>query len=401
MGGRTSDLDRSLHRSQDVVSTADVIEPQGRTARSDLVFHLYAGSANRRESFAEYFLSEWLEFPRDQRPEKWAAVPGGAKRVESASLDEIVSAWQEAPLRFSRAARQRVLFRQYTLEASDGNPFPREVSAWFAKSGGTDVARNFSMLAAKYFEPAFAVLTTREDFHRKHCRDGGAADCQGFGTGECFSGHRVCVTIPGIYWITYFGPPVSGWIREQRLRSIPLGRVEPLGNGYVLTAYDSPRLIGSDDALRRERAIMRHLGEQRFFRRNEKSRRLGRYGSRTQRYAEKNRTNPTRGEIQLGRILDKLNGGSLRGQYICQWAFGGKWILDVYIPHLRLGFEVDGGYHDEPDQREKDRLKARDCGDRGITLIRFTNDEIERCNRDVLAKIRRAIAAAAMKPRRY
>lgn len=386
------------------MSTADVIEPRGRIARSDLVFHLYAGSAIRRESFAEAFLSEWLQFPREQRPEKWAAAPGKAKRVEGTSLDEIVSKWQEGPLEFSRAARQRISLRQYTLQASDGNPFPREVSAWFAKSAGTDVARDFAILAAKYFEPAFAVLTAREDFHSKHCRDGGAADCPGLGTGKCFGGHRVCDTVPGIYWITFFGPPVSDRFDEQRLRSIPLGRAESYGNGHILTAHDSPRLIGSDDAWGRERAIMRHLGEHHFFRRNEKSRPRGRYGSRTQRYAEENRRDPTKGETQLGKILDKLNGGGLRGQYICQWAFGRfgrKWILDAYIPHLELGFEVDGGYHDEPDRKEKDRLKTRDCSDRGITLIRVTNDEVERCDRDVLAKIQGAIDAAATKPRRY
>lgn len=370
-----------------------------RIAGSDLVFNLYAGTAMISwESFAEMFLSEWLRFPPEQRPEKWAVARGVAKPVEGTSLDEFVGKWREAPLRFSRARRQLVLLREYTLEASDGNPFPRVVSAWFAKSGGNDVARNFSMLAAKYFEPAFAALTTRDDYHRKHCLHGGRADCPGIGTGECFRGHRICDAIPGIYWITFLGPPVSDRAGEHRLRSVPLGRAEPLGRGYVLTAYDSPALIGSDDALARERAIMRHLGEQHFFRRNEKSRRRPRYGSRTQRYAAENRGKKTEAEIHLERFLDGLNGGMLRGQYVCQWAFGGKWILDVYFPRWRLGFEVDGGYHDRPDRKEKDRLKARDCVDFGITLTRFTNDEVIRGNRDVLAaKIWRAINAAAAK----
>lgn len=372
-----------------------------RIAGSDLVFNLYAGTAViRRKTIAEAFLSEWLRFPPEQRPEKWAVARGVAKHVEGTSLDELVSSWREAPLRFSRAHRQLVSLRQYTLEAADGNPFPRVVSAWFANSGGNDVARNFAMLAAKYFEPVFGALTTREDYHRKHCSKGGRADCPGVGTGECLRGHRVCESIPGIYWITYFGPPVSDRTGEHRLRSVPLGRAEPLGKGYILTAYDSPALIGTDDALARERAIMRHLGERQFFRRNEKFRRRPRYGSRTQRYAEENRGKKTEAESDLEGILDGLNGGILRGQYVCQWAFGGKWILDVYFPRWRLGFEVDGGYHDRPDRKEKDRLKARACADFGIMLTRFTNDEIIRGNRDILAvKIWRAINAAATKQR--
>ena len=145
---------------------------------------------------------------------------------------------------------------------------------------------------------------------------------------------------------------------------------------------------------------MRHLGVQRFFRRNEKSCRRGRYGSRTQRYAEENRRRKTEAEAHLDEFLHELDGGVFRGQYICQWAFGGKWILDVYFPRLRLGFEVDGGLHARPDRKEKDRLKARACADIGITLIRFTNDEITLGDRDVLAaRVRSAIAAATMKLR--
>lgn len=372
---------------------------KGRTAGSDRVFDLYAGPALvRRESFAEAFLAEWLRFPLEQRPEKWTTVGGVTKPVEGTGLDEIVSRWRESPIRFSRARTQVVFLRQYARAAPDGNPFPRGVSAWFAKSSGIDVVRNFATLAAKYFEPAFAALTTREDYHRKHCRNGGGVGCPGLGTGECFRGHRVGEVIPGIYWITYLGPPVLKWFDEQRLRSIPLGRAEPFGTGYILTAYDSPALISSDDALGRERAIMRHLGEQRFFRRNEKSWRRGHYGSRTQRYAEENRRRKTEAEVHLDEFLHGLDGGVFRGQYVCQWAFGGKWILDVYFPRLRLGFEVDGGYHERPDRKEKDRLKARACADIGITLIRFTNDEITRGDRDALAaRVRSAIASAATK----
>jgi very-short-patch-repair endonuclease len=372
----------------------------GRVAGSDLVVELDMDPARARATVAETFLSEWLRFPSDQRPEKWEAGQTGSKRIEDTSLDEIVSKWHETPLKFNRAARHSILIRPRERDARHIQAFPRAVSAWFAKSCGADAARDFWMLAVKHFEPAFAMLTTREEYHRKHCRHGGAADCPAIGTSECLHGNRVCETIPGIYWITCFGPRLVERIGELRLRSISIGQAQPFGEGYILTAYESPKLIGSDDARARERVIVGHLGERHFFRGNERSTRRARYGSRTQRYAEENRRKPTKAESGLAKFLNELDGGRLRGQFTTEWPFGGRWILDVYFPQLRLGFEVDGGYHNLPERKEKDRLKARDCADLGIKLVRFTNDEITGTDGDALAaKIRWAIDATTVAKR--
>lgn len=371
-----------------------------RVAESDLIAELEMNEAVIHPDVAEAFLSEWLRFPEDQRPDKWESTRTGRDLFDVTSLNAIVTEWRAAPLRFSRAARQSISIRQRELESSDRQPLSRDLSAWFARSCGADVARDFWMLAVKHFEPAFAVLTTRGEYHRRHCCRAGVSGCPGIATGDCCHGQRLSETIPGIYWLTYFGQSLVERLGESRLRSIPMGRAQQFANGYVLTAYGNPKLIGSDDAVAQERAIMRHLGEQRFFRGNDKVRPRGRYGSRTQRYAEENRRNATPAESALARVLNRMDGGRLRGRFVAQWAFGGKWILDVYFPELRLGFEVDGGYHDQQEQQQRDRQKERDCADIGIMLIRFSNEEIVATGDDALrAKIQDALYQAGVRRR--
>nr|WP_233491437.1 zinc-ribbon domain-containing protein [Legionella drancourtii] len=52
--------------------------------------------------------------------------------------------------------------------------------------------------------------------------------------------------------------------------------------------------------------------------------------------------------------------------------------IDVYIPHLTLGIEVDGFYWHQSDERKKaDNAKQILLGNNGITLIRVMDDRLE------------------------
>src|SRR5687767_9899490 len=100
------------------------------------------------------------------------------------------------------------------------------------------------------------------------------------------------------------------------------------------------------------------------------------YARRTRGYAGQMLRHPTRAELALHRLLSELGNGRLRGTYIRQWPFLGRWILDFYFPALRLGIEVDGLSHRRPEQRRRDELKERACARIGVTLIRLTNREV-------------------------
>ena len=52
--------------------------------------------------------------------------------------------------------------------------------------------------------------------------------------------------------------------------------------------------------------------------------------------------------------------------------------IDVYVPHLKLGIEIDGFYWHQSDERKKtDQAKEIILGDNGIALIRVVDDRLE------------------------
>ena len=64
-----------------------------------------------------------------------------------------------------------------------------------------------------------------------------------------------------------------------------------------------------------------------------------------------------------------------------------KFIVDFYCDQLKLVVELDGGYHNIPDVREYDEGREFMLKDWGLTVIRFTNEEIELDIKTVLKKI--------------
>ncbi|WP_421773115.1 endonuclease domain-containing protein [Gracilimonas sp.] len=54
----------------------------------------------------------------------------------------------------------------------------------------------------------------------------------------------------------------------------------------------------------------------------------------------------------------------------------GPYVLDFYIPKIRLAIEVDGGIHQQPEVKEKDINRDAFLNRNGIEVIRFTNNQI-------------------------
>jgi len=67
----------------------------------------------------------------------------------------------------------------------------------------------------------------------------------------------------------------------------------------------------------------------------------------------------------------KVLGLKFRRQYGIE-----NYILDFYIPSLRIAIEIDGGVHQIESVREKDLNKDTFLKENGIEVIRFTNDEL-------------------------
>ena len=54
----------------------------------------------------------------------------------------------------------------------------------------------------------------------------------------------------------------------------------------------------------------------------------------------------------------------------------GNYILDFYIPVAKLAIEIDGRQHKLPKHFEEDRIRDESLKKIGITVIRYTNDDI-------------------------
>jgi NAD-dependent DNA ligase/very-short-patch-repair endonuclease len=67
-------------------------------------------------------------------------------------------------------------------------------------------------------------------------------------------------------------------------------------------------------------------------------------------------------------------------------------ILDFFSAEKGLALEVDGGYHNQSEQAEYDKMRQSLVEDYGITFLRFTNKEVESDLQAVLTKIKAAAA---------
>lgn len=89
-------------------------------------------------------------------------------------------------------------------------------------------------------------------------------------------------------------------------------------------------------------------------------------------FAIKNKQFPTEAEmllwqyIRAGRLSVKFNRQHIIGDYI----------VDFVCIEKRLVIEVDGGYHSEYEQIEKDEFRTERLNAMGFTVIRFSNEEV-------------------------
>jgi very-short-patch-repair endonuclease len=65
----------------------------------------------------------------------------------------------------------------------------------------------------------------------------------------------------------------------------------------------------------------------------------------------------------------------------------GQFIVDFFCPEKELVIEIDGGIHFAEDVREHDENRTAELERLGLTVIRFTNEEVRNDIEGVLKKI--------------
>jgi very-short-patch-repair endonuclease len=98
----------------------------------------------------------------------------------------------------------------------------------------------------------------------------------------------------------------------------------------------------------------------------------------------------TDAEELLWRYLKKkqLGGFRFRKQHPVS-----DFVADFYCHTAKLIIEVDGGYHNLENQKHYDRERTKLLNEFGITVLRFTNEQIENDIKKVIAKIKTSLKA--------
>lgn len=104
--------------------------------------------------------------------------------------------------------------------------------------------------------------------------------------------------------------------------------------------------------------------------------------------AKKLREKPTEAEEIMWLVLrnNQLDGYKFRRQHPLL-----LYVADFYCHQLKLVIEIDGGYHQTPEQQKLDKDRTENIEFQGLHVIRFNNDEVLNDIHSVLNRIREFI----------
>ena len=93
------------------------------------------------------------------------------------------------------------------------------------------------------------------------------------------------------------------------------------------------------------------------------------------------------------RLWQALRGNALDGAYFRRQHAVGPYVLDFYCAKSKLAIEVDGGSHKEQEQYDAERTRWLES-EKGMRVIRFTNQDVLRDLDAVIEAIREALEQA-------
>ena len=111
------------------------------------------------------------------------------------------------------------------------------------------------------------------------------------------------------------------------------------------------------------------------------------YGKKINQYAKSMRRAMTPEERRLWYDFLSKHPYHFRRQQPC-----GGYIIDFYAPTLQFAIEVDGSQHFSQDEYARDAERTTYLRERGIHLLRFTNQQIRRDFAEGCSAIENAIA---------
>ncbi len=108
------------------------------------------------------------------------------------------------------------------------------------------------------------------------------------------------------------------------------------------------------------------------------------YNPKLKEFARELRNNSTKSEIIL---WTKLRRKQMYGYDFHRQKPIGNYILDFYCAELKLGIEADGYSHQFLHIYNKDTIKEKSINELGLTILRFSDEEILKDTENVLRAI--------------
>lgn len=218
------------------------------------------------ERWLRGLLTEWYgELDEALRPERFALGEPVRRRFAEEGIEGAVrlSVDSGTSLMLARVSKPKFLVDIHWRREKglDPRPFPWGCTVWLYFSAGDERALKLLRFLIRHFEPAFGFISTEEDDRDKHFI---TFDDIG-GQTEMYVGQDVGETLPGVYWVTYFGPWVVEKIGKDRFAELKAEKVESINGGYLVQAYNSASEAGSPLAKQAETRIINRLGKQHFF----------------------------------------------------------------------------------------------------------------------------------------
>ena len=111
--------------------------------------------------------------------------------------------------------------------------------------------------------------------------------------------------------------------------------------------------------------------------------------------ARRLRRDATKAERKLWYVLQRaqLEGLSFRRQHPI-----GKFIADFYCAPLTLAIEIDGGHHNFAPHQENDEQRSKRLQGKGVTVLRFWNNEVLENIEGVWDEISRVSTKLSLRP---
>ncbi len=168
----------------------------------------------------------------------------------------------------------------------------------------------------------------------------------------------------------YQGIPVGGY--NKLIEGLCLSPTLPRGEGAACTSLPSGEgqggavLVGIDIPLNKATRCLNHD--------NGGYREMAdpmNYGLLKEN-AKEMRKNPTEAESAFWSLVSGNNlGVKFRRQHVI-----GNYIVDFVCLEKKLIVELDGGYHDDPEQQIADNIRSKELKEYGFTILRLRNEEV-------------------------